>query len=481
MTTPETPAAPASPAPSSTAPSSTAVVTRPTVAPPADWSFPEAERHELPSGLTLLTYDVPGQYVLSIRLGLPVSLRDERRDREGVATIMARCLDEGTERHTAEEFARLLERKGVSFGAGISEAGLFLDVDVVTGNVEPALDLLRQILTEPAFPDAEVARQVRTRLAEIEQERSIAAHRAAMEFVATLYDASERASRPSGGTRETVRDIERDDVVAFHRDHVAASGATVVVAGDLTGLDIVAAVERSLGTWPAGEPRAPFLRNEAVLAPDRGRIVFVDRPGSVQSELILAAPGPDRSVPGGWAPHPVIGFVVGGSPNARIDAILREDKGFTYGIRAGFRPRSRGGVFVTSGSVRADSTAESLRLLVQILDGAGQGFTDAEVRSGVDFIGKTAPGRYATADSIADEAVSMALDGRTTQFTTDNLRDLATVDRARADAAWATFVERAGVGPLGAGWTIIVVGDAAEHVEAVEALGLGAVTVVKDS
>ena len=175
-------------------------VARPVVAPPEPWEFPEGSTYDLPNGLRLLTYDVPGQYVVSVRLGLPVSLRDEPREREGVASIMARTLDEGTQSHTAEEFARLLERKGVSFGAGMADAGLSIDLDVVKGNLEPALDLLRQILTEPAFPQTEVARQVRTRIAEIEQERSIAAHRAGLEFVRTFYAPDDRSSRPTGGT-----------------------------------------------------------------------------------------------------------------------------------------------------------------------------------------------------------------------------------------------------------------------------------------
>ena len=102
----------------------------------------------------------------------------------------------------------------------------------------------------------------------------------------------------------------------------------------------------------------------------------------------------------------------------------------------------------------------------------------------MDFISKTAPGRYATADAIADEAVSMALDGRTTAFTTANLRDLATVDRSRVDAAYARFAEGAGIGAgraPGAGWTIVIVGDATAHLDAIEALDLGDVTVVTDA
>jgi predicted Zn-dependent peptidase len=397
---------------------------------------------------------------------------------------MARALDEGTERWSAEEFARLLERKGVSFGAGMADAGLSIDLDVVKGNLEPALDLLRQILTEPAFPHAEVARQVRTRLAEIEQERSVAAHRAGLEFVRTFYAPEDRSSRPTGGARETVAAITRDDVVAFHAEHVVAAGVTIVVAGDLGGLYVPALVESALGGWAGGpRDRGRALQHAAELAHDRDRIVLVSRPGSVQTEFVIGAPGPDRSVEGGWAPYPVLGFVLGGSPNARIDAVLREEKGYTYGIRSSFRPRRRGGVFLTSGSVRADSTAESLRLLVEILESGRDGFSDKEIRSGVDFISKTAPGRYATADTIADEAVGMALDARTTAFTTANLRDLATVDRARVDAAYARFAGEAGVGSgaPGAGWTIVMVGDASEHLDAVQSLGLGDVTVVRDA
>jgi predicted Zn-dependent peptidase len=459
-------------------------VPRPPVTPPHPWAFPEPVTHDLPNGLHLVTYDVPGQYVLSVRLGLPISLRDEPREREGVATIMSRTLDEGTEHHSADEFARLLERKGVSFGAGMSDAGLSVDLDVVKGNLEPALDLLRQILAEPVFPEPEVARQVRTRLAEIEQERSIAAHRAIIEFVRTFYDADDRASRPTGGTRETVAAITRDDVVAFHAEHVVAAGVTMVVAGDLGGLDVPGLVEAALGGWRHGpRERDRNLRGEAALAADRSRIVFVSRPGSVQTELVIGAPGPDRSVEGGWAPYPVLGFVLGGSPNARIDAVLREEKGYTYGIRSSFRPRRRGGLFLTTGSVRADSTEDSLRLLVEILDSGSAGFGDKEIRSGVDFIAKTAPGRYATADTIADEAVVMALDGRTTAFTTENLRDLGTVDTARVDAAYRRFAEGAGIGagPAGAGWTVVLVGDADAHLEPVRSLGLGEVTVVRDT
>jgi zinc protease len=445
------------------------VTQRPEVSAPEPWSFPEAHTGLLANGLGVVTYDIPGQYVISVRLAVPMPIEGEPREREGVATIMARTLDEGTARYSAEEFAELLERKGIALGAGVSESGLVVDVDVSKRNLTEALDLLSQAVRGPAFLAKEVSRHVKIRLAEIDQERAQPGHRAAIEFIATYFDADERASRPTAGTKETVSAITPKDLAAFHAANVLPSGATIVVAGDLSGLDVVSEVERALGSWSEASAEVVEPR-EAVRAVDAGRIVFVDRPGSVQTEFYIGCPGPDRRVDGGWATYPVLGFVIGGSPSARIDAVLREDKGFTYGIRSGFRPRRRGGMFLTSGSVRADSTVEALGLLLEILDKARDGFTDEETQAGVDFIGKTAPGRYATADTVAEEAAGLSLEGLTTEFTTANLRALADVDAGTLTTAYGRYVTGE--------WTVIVVGDASLYAEGVRGLGRGEVTVL---
>ena len=84
---------------------------RPNVVAPQPYSLPTPTRFRLSNGAKGLAYDLPGQYVLSVRMAIPMPLRVEPREVEGVATIMARTLDEGTARHTALEFARLLERR----------------------------------------------------------------------------------------------------------------------------------------------------------------------------------------------------------------------------------------------------------------------------------------------------------------------------------------------------------------------------------
>jgi zinc protease len=445
------------------------VVDRPGVSSPEPWSFPEAHRVGLANGLGVVSYDIPGQYVISVRLAVPMPLDREPREQEGIATIMARTLDEGTARHTAEEFAELLERKGIALGAGVSESGLIVDLDVAKGHLSEALDLLSQAVREPAFLANEVSRHVKIRLAEIDHERSLPGQRAALEFISTYFQADQRASRPSAGAKATISAITPADLVAFHAANVVPSGATLAVAGDLSDLDVVAEVEHALGSW-SGAAAEVIEPREAARAADAARIVFLDRPDSVQTEFYIGCPGPDRRVEGGWAAYQVLGFVVGGSPNARVDAVLREDKGYTYGIRSGFRPRRLGGVFLTSGSVRADSTVEALGLLLEILDTAREGFTEEETQAGVDFIGRTAPGRYATADTVADEAAGLSLEDLTTEFTTANLRGLEDVNAEALAEAYGRYVTGE--------WTVVIVGDATLYAEGVRGLGRGEVAVL---
>lgn len=443
---------------------------RPQVTPPQPWAFPVPTEHVLGNGVRVLLHDLPGQYVLSLRVVVPLAVSAEPAGQEGIASMTARLLDEGTASLGSDEFAELMERHGMVLGAGVSDGGLLVDVDVSQRHLATAAGLLTQALAAPAFPEDEVRRILRNRLAEIEQERASSAHRAGKEFSRTLWDPTDRASLPTGGTPESIGALTRDDLVEFHATHVGPAGATVVLAGDLTDVDALAVLEATLGTWSAPRHTPSARPVPPLAAADAARVVVVDRPGSVQTEIVVGRPGPDRSTPHGWAPHPVLSFVLGGSPSARIDAVLREEKGYTYGIRSTFRPRVAGGTFVTSGSVRSEVTGESVEILLGILDGARDGFTDTELRTGVDYVAMTAPGRYATADAVADESATLALEGLPGDFPTRNLRAVNALTLDDLDAAYGRVVTGE--------WTVVLVGDAAQIVPQLDGRVPGSVSTV---
>lgn len=463
---------------------------RPTVTPPAPWTFPAASDTRLPTGLRVRTFDLPGQHVVAVRLAVPGVLQAEPADLEGVAAIMSRCLDEGTTRHTPEQLAELLEQDGIALAAGVGERGLVVELDVTGDRLEPALQILAECLTQAAFPEGEVGRAVRARHTEIEHEHADAASRAALRFQAVYWRDSERVSRPVGGRAETVAAITAADVRAFHRATVLPQAATLVVAGDFRGMphapDVV--VQRTLSGWTGHGVASPGVdpsggvgtatamtgsaESDGRRAPDAARIVVVDRPGSPQTEIYLGRPGPDRRTPHGWGAYQVLAFLLGGSPQARVDAVLREERGYTYGMRVGFRPRRSGGICVVSGAVRAEATVPALQALAEVLCVTGAELGAVEVRHAADFVGRTAPGRFATADAVADQMVRLVLDELEVDTVDETLARMLTLTRDEAAAAWEDVRS-------GAGWTVVLVGEA-EHapVDQLEALGLGPVSVV---
>ncbi|UIJ34688.1 pitrilysin family protein [Allobranchiibius sp. GilTou73] len=443
---------------------------RPQVRPPAAWSFPDPVDTTLSNGIPLSVFHRPGQHVASVQVVIPLPATLEPADREGLATIVSRTMDEGTRSHTADEFAGLLEGSGIALAASQTLLGLTVQLEVATGALRPALELALECLSEPAFPEEEVSRHVAQRLSDIEHELADPGSRAALEWIDAYYDPTARASRPVAGRTATVRAIDAAACRDFHAAHVTADGARVLVAGDLDAAEVHAAVDATLGTWST---TGTGSAGSGVLDLPRAggdHVVFVHRPGSVQTQVQLGWGGPSRRVDGGWAPYPVLAYLVGGSPGARVDRVLREDKGYTYGFGAGFRPRGASGTFVAGGSVRGDVTAPAVELLWEVLDGVADGFTQEELRSGVDYVGMTAPGRYATADAVADEAAALALDGLDTGFVTDYLRDLRGLTAEDLAQAWARW----GRQPR----TLVLVGDAEAHADAVRALGRGDVTVV---
>ncbi|MEV6317706.1 pitrilysin family protein, partial [Streptomyces sp. NPDC051776] len=220
------------------------------------WAFPAPERATLPNGLTVLHCHRPGQQVVAVDVNLDAPLDAEPTGLDGVATIMARALSEGTDKHTAEDFAAELERCGATLDAHADHPGVRVSLEVPASRLAKALGLLADALRAPAFPDGEIERLVRNRLDEIPHEQANPARRAAKELSKELFPANSRMSRPRQGTEETVERIDAAAVRAFYEGHVRPATATAVVVGDLTGIDLTSVLGDTLGAW-TGNTAAP--------------------------------------------------------------------------------------------------------------------------------------------------------------------------------------------------------------------------------
>ncbi|MFI1733632.1 M16 family metallopeptidase [Streptomyces acidicola] len=445
------------------------------------WAFPAPERGTLDNGLTVLRCHRPGQQVVAVEVLLDAPLDAEPTGLDGVATIMARAFSEGTDKHSAEEFAAELERCGATLDSHADHPGVRLSLEVPVSRLPKALGLLADALRAPAFADSEVERLVRNRLDEIPHETANPARRAAKELSKELFPATSRMSRPRQGTEETVEGIDSAAVRAFYEKHVRPATATAVVVGDLTGVDLDALLGDTLGAWTgsSAQPRPV----PAVTADDTGRVVIVDRPGAVQTQLLIGRVGADRH-DRVWAAQVLGTYCLGGTLTSRLDRVLREEKGYTYGVRAfgqvlrSAAPAVPGGasgaaMLAISGSVDTPNTGPALDDLWTVLRTlAAEGLNDAERDVAVQNLVGVAPLKYETAGAVASTLADQVEQHLPDDYQATLYRQLAATGTVEATAA---VVNAFPVDRL----VTVLVGDAAQIEEPVKALGIGEVSVVR--
>ncbi|MFE9681364.1 M16 family metallopeptidase [Streptomyces sp. NPDC002701] len=439
------------------------------------WAFPAPERGALDNGLTLLRCHRPGQQVVAVEVLLDAPLEAEPKGLDGIATIMARAFSEGTDKHSAEEFAAELERCGATLDAHADHPGVRLSLEVPVSRLPKALGLLADALRAPAFEDGEIERLVRNRLDEIPHETANPARRAAKELSRQLFPADSRMSRPRQGTEETVTAIDSAAVRAFYERHVRPATATAVIVGDLTGVDLDALLADTLGAWTGSQAEARPV--PSVTADDTGRVIIVDRPGAVQTQLLIGRVGADRH-DRVW-PAQVLGtYCLGGTLTSRLDRVLREEKGYTYGVRAFGQvlrsaPDGTGiSMLAISGSVDTPNTGPALDDLWKVLRTlAAEGLTDAERDIAVQNLVGVAPLKYETAAAVAGTLADQVEQHLPDDFQATLYQQLAATGTVEATAA---AVNAFPVDRL----VTVLVGDAAQIEEPVRALGIGEVSVV---
>ncbi|MGW5867907.1 M16 family metallopeptidase [Streptomyces sp. NPDC055239] len=439
------------------------------------WAFPAPERATLDNGLTVLRCHRPGQQVVAVEIHLEAPLDAEPAGLDGVATIMARAFNEGTDKHSAEDFAAELDRCGASMDAHADHPGVRVSLEVPVSRLPKALGLLSDALRAPAFADSEIERLVRNRLDEIPHEAANPGRRAAKELSRQLFPATSRMSRPRQGTEETVTAIDSAAVRAFYEKHVRPATATAVVVGDLTGVDLDAVLADTIGAWTGGtaQPRPV----PPVTADDTGRVVIVDRPGAVQTQLLIGRVGPDRH-DRVW-PAQVLGtYCLGGTLTSRLDRVLREEKGYTYGVRSFAQvlrsaPDGTGAAMLAiSGSVDTESTGPALEDLWKVLRTlAADGLTDAERDVAVQNLVGVAPLKYEMAASVAATLADQVEQHLPDDFQAQLYRQLAATGTVEATAAVVSAFPQDRL-------VTVLVGDAAQIEEPVRALGIGEVSVV---
>ena len=446
---------------------------------PRAYDFPDFERTILPDGLTLIRAHVPGRPLLQaqilVRGDSGGGATTESPEQAGVTVLAARAMSEGTMRRDAVAFVEASERLGASLAASAGWDSLAVQVEVPRTRLRPALELLAEMTLTPSFPEREVERLREERLNDLRQTMADARRRVDRLFPAVIYADGAAYGRLLAGSEETVPGLDRERLAARHARLLRPEACTIIVCGDLEGVPIDDIVASSFAAWPAASDSGPGASaTEAPSSPRPGRrVVVVDRPGAPQSEVRIGHVGTARRIDGFHA-LAVMNALLGGLFNSRLNRLLREERGYTYGVHSDFDMRRAAGPFSVRCAVETDVTAPAIvDIMAELTRIREAPVAQDELETARDYLVGVFPLRFESSAQVAGALSGLVIHG----LPDDEL------DRYRpAVAAVSTedVLSAAGVHLDPERASIVVVGDAARFRGDLEAAGFGAVEVVSD-
>ncbi len=355
------------------APAAPAATTQPSVRFPADYPHePPLAEAPAPRPPDRIVDEISGAKVIVLPdasaslVHWSVLLRHahgEPAGKEGVAEVTATLLAETVHRQVFDPRPRKRELVlgGTALQVDATASSTVLRAAAEPEKLEEGLEFTRRLLREPDFHQRDFREEP---LAGAKQKVAAEAMLAAREpqfMAAKELFAAVKGSPPRVATPASVMGLSLDDVRAFHRQVYGPTGATIIVAGKVSGVEGMRIAHAIVDGWTPqagsfGAGAAPPLdfgelgraaSSRPVPADGKMRIVLVDRPGAVQCTVRMIAPAFDGSSPQRWA-GAVAGQILGEGLWSRLGRFVRTERGYVYVASARFVPLHDDGYFLGS-------------------------------------------------------------------------------------------------------------------------------------
>jgi zinc protease len=443
--------------------------TPPEPGPLRKFEVPPVQTATLPNGVKITLIERHSLPIVTARIQLDAGAVREPAAKSGVAVLTANLLSEGTRELTGAQIAEKMAALGAQFGTGGQFGSVQASVTSLPNVFDEAFTLAAKTVTEPRFDEADFNRVRATSIANFEQSMSSASGVANRVFVNAVYDPSTPYSRLSGGTKASLEGLTRDDVVNWHKTMYSPRNTTVMLVGDITMAAARSLVEKALGSWNVAAPSLASLNNK--IRPASGtRIILVDRPGSVQSSIIVG----QGTV--GWESPDYFGMqaiaqVLGGGFGSRINSNLREKHGWSYGAFSTFNPLVNAGTFYISSEIRTNATdsaiAESVKEYKRIVE---EPVPAVEARDQLNNVVASFPSSVQTVQGLMARLANVVTYGLPLDFYGTYRERLAAVTPADIARVGKSLLTPSAV-------TVVAVGDLKTIEAPMRALGIGTVEV----
>ena len=352
-------------------------------------NIPQPQRFELQNGMAVYMIEDHALPLVNIVALVRVGSRWEPVNKAGLASITGTVMRTGgTPTRSGDQLDEELDRLGavVETGAGNDSGGA--SVSVLKEDADRGLTILADVLRNPKFPPEKIE------LAKIAERDAISRRNddpysiASREFGRIIYGKDTAYGHIA--EYKTVKAIERDDLVNFHKQFFQPENVILGVWGDFTSADMRGKIELAFNSWQRGGRPKPVVPEVEAAARDRRGTYFIDKGDVNQSWVLMGGLGGKRNDRDFYA-LTVMSFVLGGSYSSRLFNHVRSEQGLAYAVSSDWGAEwDYPGMFTAMGGTKSQTTVQmltSIRNEIQTL--AASGATDDEINRAKDSILKS--------------------------------------------------------------------------------------------
>jgi predicted Zn-dependent peptidase len=328
---------------------------------PAATAAPSVSRHVLEDGLTVLVRENPAAPVVAVSLQVRAGSRFETAEQAGITNFLLRTMIRGTRKRSAVQLAEAAEGLGGSLEASGEVEAAELRAQALSRNWEALLDLVAEVVREPAFPPEEIERERRLLLSQLQTRADTPFPLSFDTLLRDLY-AGHPYGWPSLGIRASVERLQREALLAHYREAFRPERVVLAVSGLVPRERVVKVAERLFGRLPRSG--APTVEPPPVPAAAGGRRVL-ERPAQ-QAQVLVGYLGPGLRDPDYPAVR-VLATVLGGGMSGRLFVEIRDKRGLAYSLGV-LTPYRTGAAFFVAylGTARPNAAAAEAAVLQEI-------------------------------------------------------------------------------------------------------------------
>jgi predicted Zn-dependent peptidase len=416
---------------------------------PGPVELPKLEEWKLGNGLQVYAVRTPRLPVVALQLAVRAGRMHEPRARLGVSELAADMLVKGTKNRDAAALARAIDAVGGTISADATFEATLLSCSAMARSAGTCFDLVSEMVTQPAFSDAELVGLRDSLVAKIQQRTEDPAALASAHAQNLLWGNDH--IRGWINSAQSMGAIRRDDVVAWHRAWFVPGNAVLVVVGDVDPKRLRGDLERTFGAWrKTAVPPAPTYPEQGLSGT---RIRLVDKPGQPQTQIRIAQFGIKHDDPR-FFDTLVWNYALGGGQGSRLARAVRGDGSKGYAAGSGFDRNSDRGSFVASSVTRnADAVATTKQMIAEIAKLAKDGPTQDEIATAIVSITGGYGLRFQAASDFSGALVTAELHGFGQEYLANYPVAISQVTVADAKRAAAEILDPKA-------YVVVLVGDA---------------------